>query len=282
MIITGTSGDDRLTGSGGADEFDLSQGGRDRADGRAGDDLFRFGAAFTAGDRVVGGAGFDIVSLVGDYFPLGLGAHALEGIEEIDLGGSSTYLLRMDDGNVRAGKTLSVIAEITGGAQLIFKGRAETDGHFAVTGSVQDDVLFGGQRGDTLTGGSGHDNIHGGGGADLIIGGVGADMLTGGKGADTFVYSSILDTRVAFRDLIHDLHKADIIDLSAIDADSGQDGDQAFAVVSAFTGHAGEAVLSYDAAFHRTSLSLDVDGDGAADGEILMDGRHTAFDHFVL
>jgi hypothetical protein len=40
--------------------------------------------------------------------------------------------------------------------------------------------------------------------------------------------------------------------------------------------------LSYDAGSKLTLLSLDVDGDGAADSVITMTGDHTNFSNFVL
>jgi hypothetical protein len=58
------------------------------------------------------------------------------------------------------------------------------------------------------------------------------------------------------------------IDLGQVDADITQDGDQAFHVVEAFTGQAGELVEAVDE-FRGVSMVLgDVDGDGAADFEI--------------
>ena len=79
--------------------------------------------------------------------------------------------------------------------------------------------------GDVLYGGSGDDWIYGDYGDDRIVGGAGADVLTGGSGADTFVYLSITDTGDAIWDYSQTL---DRLDLSAIDANTNVDGDQAF------------------------------------------------------
>jgi hypothetical protein len=78
------------------------------------------------------------------------------------------------------------------------------------------------------------------------------------------------------------LANTDTIDLSAIDADATTAGDQAFHLVSAFTHHGGELVVSYNAARHLTQLSGDVDGDGVADLFIEATGNHSDFSHFLL
>ena len=50
-------------------------------------------------------------------------------------------------------------------------------------------------------------------------------------------------------------------------------GDDAFVFVDMFTHEAGQAMLRYDEALGVTRLSLDVDGDAAADLELLINGR---------
>ena len=61
----------------------------------------------------------------------------------------------------------------------------------------------------------------------------------------------------------------DRINLSAVDANTGMDGDQAFSLVQDSTGAAGEAWMTIDGGY--THLFLDVDG-GGADMEILIAG----------
>ena len=135
---------------------------------------------------------------------------------------------------------------------------------------------------DLLRGGSGHDSLHGGGGADTLQGGADADVLTGDAGADVFLFAKLSDSAWSAPDLITDLEASDVIDLSGIDADRSQAGDQAFHLVTALSGHAGEAALSYDSASGLTRLELDVDGDGHADAVIAISGDATAFTGFVL
>lgn len=155
--------------------------------------------------------------------------------------------------------------------------------------TAAENLLFGGadsMRGsafdDGLRGMGGDDTISGGKGDDTIMGDAGSDQLTGGKGADVFGYVSLSDSNSDAADTITDLETRDRIDISTIDANVNKSGDQAFKLVAEFSHHAGEAVLTYDAGADRTSLQLDVNGDGVADGLIYLDGDQTGFHHFVL
>jgi serralysin len=148
----------------------------------------------------------------------------------------------------------------------------------SLSGGGGRDNLDGGVGNDRLDGGGAADIVKGGAGNDLILGGVGADRLWGAAGADTFAFAALAEVD---RDRIYDLDDAhDVIDLSAIDANSHRTGNQAFRLVSALDGRAGEAALVKHGAV--TQLHLDADGDGVADAIMSMDGAHTGFTGFVL
>jgi Ca2+-binding RTX toxin-like protein len=129
---------------------------------------------------------------------------------------------------------------------------------------------------------AGNDTLDGGKGADTLVGGKGSDILTGGVGADHFVFSTLADSAVGAADRIMDLTNVDVIDLGAIDADSLTAGDQAFHEVRAFTHHAGEMTIRYNANSGLTVIKLDVNGDGTTDAQISIQGDHHGFDNFVL
>jgi Ca2+-binding RTX toxin-like protein len=152
-----------------------------------------------------------------------------------------------------------------------------------ITGDDNDNAIDGSAFWDTLRGGIGDDSIAGGGGKDLITGGAGADLFVGGRASDTFIFDALSDSSVGAPDHINDLEKKDVIDLSAIDADTNIAGDQAFSLVSSFDGHAGELWVHFDSDSGNTFVDGDVDGDGQADLRIVADG-HLFFDikHFVL
>ena len=107
--------------------------------------------------------------------------------------------------------------------------------------------------------------------------------MTGKASSDTFVFTSVLDSTVADSDRITDLNDgSDKIDLRQIDGDVNTAGVQGFTIVDAFSGHAGELVLAYDAATDITSLTVDVNGDGQADMLVRLNGEHESFDRFLF
>lgn len=118
---------------------------------------------------------------------------------------------------------------------------------------------------DNLFGGDGDDTLDGGKGDDFLQGGLGRDTLSGGAGNDLFVYLGAAESGAgaATSDLITDFAAGDLIDLSAIDADTARSGFQTFSFVqgAAFSGAAGE--LRYDPGL--SILEADRDGDGTGD-----------------
>lgn len=88
-----------------------------------------------------------------------------------------------------------LVSEASGGAGLGALGRLFA-GDDTVTGSSENDLLFGGGGADSVVGGSGDDEIFGqdvnsfdvdGDGGDTLLGGDGNDYLVGGAGADSLV-----------------------------------------------------------------------------------------------
>jgi Ca2+-binding RTX toxin-like protein len=274
--FTGTSGADNLTGSKGDDLFDMSQGGNDKVSGGGGDDIFDFGASFTAKDQVNGGAGDDVLQLDGDYSAgLTFGAKSIKQIEAIVLGANFSYDLTTVNQNVAAGQLMNVdTTDLAASDRVIFDGSAETDGAFLFNVRFAKATLIGGAGDDTFhLGDRFSSGVHGAGG--------GGDVLTGGGGADLFVFQSLGKAGTRPHE-ITDLENADRIDISNIDADTHTVGDQAFVLVGAFTGHAGEALLAYDADTGKTLLQLDTNGDAKADNLIQLDADHHDFTNFVL
>jgi Ca2+-binding RTX toxin-like protein len=151
-----------------------------------------------------------------------------------------------------------------------------------LNGGDGNDTLNGDGGADVLVGGLGNDSLNGGDSADRITGGLGKDLASGGAGADQFIYTSLADSTVSGggQDTISDLTSIDLIDLSAIDANSLLADDQAFLLVATFSGVAGQMTLSLSGA--NTLVRMDVNGDGLADMAITLSGDHLAFSHFVL
>jgi Ca2+-binding RTX toxin-like protein len=135
-----------------------------------------------------------------------------------------------------------------------------------VRGQQGNDLLFGSTGSDQINGGIGNDLIWGNGGDDVLAGdagndtlygGSGSDVLTGGSGGDIFVFSSYTESAPGRSDQITDFNFAqgDRVDLSAIDANIRQPGDQSFNVSNL--------------RLVGTTLYGDVDGNGSADFQLI-------------
>jgi Ca2+-binding RTX toxin-like protein len=242
--------------------------------GGAGDDHFEVQQALTQGDHYEGGAGYDSISL-----DTGLTAkvayNEIVGFEQIVLNTSGgAFDLTFADQVVAAGQVMEVdVARGLPDVGVTIDASHEKDAAY---------IIRGGDGADHLIGSHGADSIFGDGGQDTIEGGLGADVLNGGGSRDTFVYDDVRDSAKGAIDEIFHLQDVDTIDLSAIDAKTAGPGNQAFHLVAQLSGHAGELTLSYDAASDTTHLLGDVNGDGKADFDVMLDGDHHGFTNFVL
>jgi Ca2+-binding RTX toxin-like protein len=146
---------------------------------------------------------------------------------------------------------------LTSDETLTFDGSAETDGSFTV---------YSGAGADSIVGGAGGDTLYGGAGDDAITGGLGADQLHGGTGNDTFFYAATTESTAVSEDQIFDFASGDHIDLSAIDADTVNGGQQGFTFIgsSAFSSTAGE-LRAFEQTTDHWVIQGDTDGNGAAD-----------------
>ena len=250
--LTGDAGDNLLSGEGGNDVLSGGAGhdalygetGADRLDGGDGDDRLVGGAG---ADTLIGGAGQDSA-----YYD---NAHA--GVT------ASLADPSVNTGDA-AGDTYSSIENVIG-------SRFDD----VLSGDGGNNIVSGWTGNDVLHGLGGSDQVFGGDGNDVLDGGAGQDTLYGGAGADSFVFSALGDSGIGAKaDLITDFSSAqgDKIDLSAIDANTGVAGDQAFSFIgtAAFSHHAGELRLQLGGG--QTNVFADVNGDGVADFQIHFAG----------
>ena len=256
-FLDGGRGKDTLNGDNGADELH-GQRGTDTLKGGAGEDKLYGGQGR---DSLDGGAGVDylaggvgddtyIVDVVGDV------------LHEGRIGGRDT---------VESAVTWTLAAFFE---ELELTGTTAIDG----TGNAFANKVTGNSGANKLLGLDGNDTLSGGGGVDTLTGGRGNDRMAGGAGADTFILTTD-SIGLKEKDRISDFSTGDgdLINLTAIDANTGAEGDQAFTAVAKFTGTAGEMALSYKGG--TTTLKLDVDGDGKADYTLKINGDvtlHTA------
>ncbi|MEL7098213.1 MAG: calcium-binding protein [Pseudomonadota bacterium] len=193
-------------------------------------------------------------------------------VSEQVLGGTGDDTLRGGDqgDDLDGGNDDDLVVGLSGDDTL--EGGAGNDtvlggaGSDSLRGNSGADVINGQDGNDTLIGGSGDDRLFGGQGNDDITAGTGADILRGGGGDDVFVFNSVDETGTgAFRDRIIGFEDgADRIDLSAFI-------DLTFSASGAALGD-GTASVWFEAVSvgAQTMLRIDIDGDGAFDGQILL------------
>ena len=251
-LLSGVGGNDSITGGAGNDTLnggdgnDTLQGGSgtDQMIGGAGDDTFYVDAGDTVTEASEGG--FDtIVTSVAFTLP--------DNVEAIILGGKGAIGATGSDGaNSLTGNGTANVLDGAGG----------------------NDTLMGLSGNDSLIGGLGDDNLQGGDGNDTLAGGLGVDILTGDatkRSQDTFMFDSLasMGLGAGSRDTVTDFDSVDIFNFQQIDANTAVEGDQAFTFVGtgAFTA-AGQ--IRYAVVGSDIVISLDVNGDGVADAELLL------------
>ena len=248
--LFGSVGDDELNGGTGNDLLN----GRDGDDtittngasaiiyGGNGNDSIRLDGLSTSTGRVNGGDGNDTV------YSTDLGQFVISHVETLDtyygfVTGSvaqfasfAAYTADQADPDARisialrdAGGTLDFTTGV-GGQNSVEIRDAGLTSRISITGSVNDDVLFGSDFNDTLRGGdgddvllagSGRDTLQGGDGADRMNGGANTDQLAGGAGNDTFVFDSPYGGNTN-RDVIADfVSGADTIEINQTDYFTG-------------------------------------------------------------
>jgi len=288
--IAGTNGNDPLVGTA-AGETIMAMGGDDNVVAGAGDDVVNGGAG---NDFLSGEAGRDMM-FGGDG-------------DDTMLGGSDADMLYGDAGNDRIlGEDGNDLIDAGTGSDTVIGGAGDD----RIMASVNDgndvyygDDMVGGVGSDTLDmsaitanitanlGGNGAshgtvfssqtgtdtiwdvENIVTGSGSDTITASRAVNVIDGGAGNDVFRFLSAAD---ADGDTILGFQPGDRIDLSAIDANGGAAGKQAFTLAngSSFSGPA-QLVISHETREdgEYTVVSGNTTGPDAAEFKISLKGNH--------
>lgn len=137
-----------------------------------------------------------------------------------------------------------------GGDDLPLKGGAGND---TISGGAGNDLLFGETGNDKLLGGSGNDTLNGGDGVDLLTGGLEQDVFTFANASESGISPKTRDTITDFNHV-----QGDLIDLSALDANTKLAGKQDFTFIGSkeFSADA-TAQLRFDVKTHILYASTD-------------------------
>ena len=149
-------------------------------------------------------------------------------------------------------------------------------GNVSIAQGVTVENAIGGSGNDLLIGNDADNVLKGGAGNDILYGGGGADTLWGGTGSDVFVFGAVSDSAPGAADIIMDFQSGiDKIDVSAITKLAGLN------FVDAFTGRAGEAIVSYDTASNLGHFAVDFSGHAVADFLVNTVGQVATYDIVV-
>ncbi len=272
-LVRGGDGGDTIYGGDGADDVDGGTGA-DKLYGDAGDDII---VGALGNDYIYGGADHDTISGAGgnDYMDGGTGADDMAGGI-----GNDVYIVDNvgDTATENVGEGYDILRNSISWAlnanveALQLQGTGNIDG----TGNVLGNNMQGNAGNNRLSGLAGVDTINGNDGDDVIVGGLNNDLLRGGIGADTFaVLDESINTAILETDVVYDFSTAegDLLDLSAIDANTLLDGNQDFVLVTSFSNVGGQMSMTFSGG--QTLIRLDVDGDNAADYQLKINGDVT-------
>lgn len=282
-----TSGADTIFGGAGSDTLS-GQGGNDHLKGLEGGDTYVFNAG-DGNDVIIEDVPYSNIDRL--VLESGLTTSNLTIVRStsdtddvtLDFGIAGSILL---DEGFRSGGNGYGIEEIEFGDATVWSRLDLVNAYFATIQTGGNDSILGTGGADSIAGGAGNDTIDGRAGNDTIVGGSGADRLSGYINGDHFVYLDVSDAPVGGSpEIITDFSTGlDKIDLTAIDADAGTSGDQAFSFIgtAAFSSVAGQLRYEATPSGSRTVYG-DVNGDGAADFQIQLTGTATlAASDFLL
>lgn len=283
-VLTGSVGNNNLVGGAGNDTLRAGAAGTDVLSGGTGDDTYFVDRSSGVTVQEGAGEGNDTVissvtlTLRANVENLLLvGSQAINGSgnasNNVLTGNAASNTLSGNGGNDR-------FVMIAGDGNDSLLGGAGTD-TLDFSGVFQTSVvdLVAGTASGSLSGTDtvqSVENVVGGIGVDRLVGGTGINVFTGSDGNDIFAWLSAGGAgNGASRDIVTDFtHGQDILDFSAIDANTRLAGNQAFQFLETagtpFSGVAGQ--LRFDVVGGNTILSADTNGDRVADFQVQLNG----------
>jgi Ca2+-binding RTX toxin-like protein len=183
--ITGTSGDERISGGAGNDVL-YTQGGYDTVEGGQGNDYIAIYDNLATATIVFNpGDGRDTVN--GPVARIRLGAGFTRELVQAQVEGSGTRISFLGTSDaIYLGGTLppTMTLELANGDVIT----RDDISQLLMQGTGGDDVLTGDDQANVINGLAGYDRIFGNGGDDTLDGGAGNDDLFGGAGRNQYLY----------------------------------------------------------------------------------------------
>jgi serralysin len=282
----GGSGVDVLVGNASANTLDGGSG-ISTLNGGGGNDRLILGSG-AAGSTIDGGANTDTLVIGNSVSSLA----GLLGIEALEFGGGANLTLTGSQfanglaSNTAIAGTGSITVNMAAGINFLSQNFAfggstvtvtvnGTSGVDVIKSGTGVHIINGGDGVDQIRGGTSADTINGGTGNDKIIGFFGADVITGGIGGDQFRYLFAGDSGLgAGADRITDYAiGSDRLNFALLDTNASLAGVQGFAFVgnAAFSGGS-TASIRYANSGADLLVQADINGDGIADMEIILQG----------
>ena len=260
QTLSGTSGNDWIDGHGGADTMKGGKGNDIYVVDSTDDKVIESRSQGT--DKVLSSVNYSLGSNVENLTLTGDGAINGTGnsYNNVINGNNAANVLKGGSGNDK------VYGH--GGDDYLY-GESGNDTLYGGDGL---DFLFGGTGNDTLLGEVGNDTLYGESGNDLLVGGLGTDHLYGGAGRDRFDFNEALESAVgSARDIIFDFVRGlDKIDVASFDTNPTKKGDQAFKWIGTQDFHGASGELRFSDLGSEVIVQGDLNGDKAADFEILV------------
>jgi hypothetical protein len=267
--LTGTEGlavDGSAVGGGGVWVF--AGPGANMHVGGAGSDAVLHSTPYLPNNTFNGGAGVDSLGFRGDYTganAVTLGAADLQDVETLV---ALTGLANPFGGIiVPGGFSYQFVLEDVGPLTVVGTSLGATESLSVDGVSVGSNLRF--------FGGAGPDNFSAGDGDGLFFGGGGSDILDGGSGNNSYVYRDVADSTPGAPDFVRffqPLISTNVVDLTFIDADSTQDGNQDFTFIGdqAFGNVPGQ-LRAFQVGGDAWRAEGDINGDGIVDFRIDFD-----------
>jgi len=258
-----------INGGAGNDRIEIRNGGGNY-DGGADIDTLAVGSSMALTGTLAQFEAIELsaganLTMTGSQFRNGLATNTA-------LSGTGTITVNMSAGvnflasGMGFASTVATVVNGTSGIDIIKLGLGASTGN----------TINSGDGVDQIRGSNGVDTINGGIGNDKIMGIGGADVLTGGTGNDQFRYFQQSDSGLgAAADRVTDFTiGGDKLSFLLIDADAVAAGDQAFNFVgTAAFANTGVGQIRYQNSGADLLVQADVNGDGVADMEIILQGQ---------